>query len=164
MFAVRMSWGTSSHARGMVVAAAEIHALHQAASAASLTARRVHGTPSAKTPSADRRRHSAKTATEQSSNALPETSAAAVPVWASMMSAARTSMGTAFRAKERAVGAAETPAMHQAASAASLKARKVHGTPSAKTPNAGGHRRSARTAMAMSSSVPLATAVVATSV
>ena len=35
MFAARMSWGTISHARGMVVVAAEMHAMHQAASAAS---------------------------------------------------------------------------------------------------------------------------------
>merc|ERR1712218_570301 len=105
MFAARMSLGTISHARGMVVVAAEIHAPHQAASAASPKDRRVHGTPQAKAQRAERRRCSAAMTTEPASNALPETSAAAVPVWASMMFAARMSIGPTFRAKERAAGA-----------------------------------------------------------
>jgi len=99
---------------------------------------------------------------EPGSNALLETSAAAVPVWPSMMSAARMSMGTTFRAKERAAGAAEMHAMRQAASAASLQGRKVVGTLSAKTPSAERHLCSAPTAMATSSSAPQATSAVAT--
>jgi len=157
-----------------VVVAAETRAMHQAASAASpLGWRKPVGTQSPWPPSAlgapkrtrswrftvRRIRHdvaslrcSAGMTTEPALNALLATSAAAVPVWASMMSAARTSMGTAFHAKERVVGAAETHALRQAASAASLKARRVHGTPSAMTLSAERCRCSARTATATSSS------------
>jgi len=108
-------------------------------------------------------RCSAGMMTEPGSNAPPETGAAAVRVWASTIPAARMSTGTAFHAKDRVVGAAETHAMRQAASAASLKARGVHGTPSAKRPSAERHRCSARTATATSSSAPMATAAAATS-
>merc|ERR1712061_645296 len=53
MFAARMSWGTVSHARGMVVVVAEMHATHQAASAAShLGWRKPGGTQSPRPPSA----------------------------------------------------------------------------------------------------------------
>merc|ERR1712060_522102 len=95
-------------------------------------------------------RCSAGMTTELGSNALPVTSAAAVLVWPSMMSAARMSMGTTFRAKERAGGAAETHAMRQEASVASLQGRKVAGTLSAKTPSAERHLCSAPTEMATS--------------
>merc|ERR1712061_969144 len=61
--------------------------------------------------------------TEPGLNAPPETGAAAVRVGASTIPAARMSTGTAFHAKGRVVGAAETHAMRQAASAASLSAR-----------------------------------------
>merc|ERR1712129_458032 len=66
-------------------------------------------------------RCSARMMTGPSSNALVETFVAAVPVWASMMSAARTSRGTAFHVRGAVVDAAETHALRQAASAASLR-------------------------------------------
>jgi hypothetical protein len=56
MSAARMSMETTFHAREEVVGVAEMHAMRQAASAARPKARGVHGTPSAKTPSAEKRR------------------------------------------------------------------------------------------------------------
>jgi len=117
-FAARMSRETNSHARE-VVSAVEMHALHQAASAASPRARGVRGTPSARALNAGRRVWCARSGMVPRSSVRLVISAAVALVLPRVTCAARMHEGMASHARAMAVVAVEMHAMHLVASAAS---------------------------------------------
>merc|ERR1712084_211265 len=115
--AAQMSRETNSHARE-VVSAVEMHALHQAASAASPRARGVRGTLSARALNAGRRLWCARTMVPRSSVRLAISAAAAL-VWPRVTSAAGMHEAMASHARAMAVVVVEMLAMPLVASAAS---------------------------------------------